>query len=418
MTKKSRRFAFDWWIIQKRVVYILIAIGILCGLAGGGALYVWKYGNPLKNVGSGVKLASGARFISFEGEVRVIRSATRETIVPGADTELYPGDTVQTQASGRASVSMADGSTLVVRPNSTIIVRDNASEDDGKKTNVHVVVDSGQMYVRTDQQPEGTNNVVETPKTQSKLGAQTGVSFDVKPEGTEEIRIKTGVIETTNRSGEKATLRGGEYVAVNPSGTISRPQKLLDVPSPSEPRDLEKVLAGASGSANISLRWVRPPSGTPAFYRVEVATSPFFVSDGKVIERDQLASNEFTASDLRPGVYFWRVRAIASSGQTSDWSDPKKFIVATQGTGSTVPVTNLVAELLGGRIYLIRGRSQPGTTIRVAGRETIVSSDGSFQVQVTAQPGSPDVSIDAEDSRGNVTPYRVSLAARPGPNRS
>ena len=52
---------------------------------------------------------------------------------------------MQTQASGRARIGLADGSTLVVRPNSTIIVRDNARADDGKKTNVHVVVDSGQM---------------------------------------------------------------------------------------------------------------------------------------------------------------------------------------------------------------------------------------------------------------------------------
>jgi len=148
MSTKTRRFVFDWWVIEKRVIYLGVAFFLLCGLAAGGAVYVWKYGNPLRNVGTNIKPASGARFMSFEGDVRIIRSATRETVVPGADTELYPGDTVQTQASGRARVSMADGSTLVVRPNSTIIVRDNASEDDGKKTNVHVVVDSGQMYVR------------------------------------------------------------------------------------------------------------------------------------------------------------------------------------------------------------------------------------------------------------------------------
>jgi hypothetical protein len=414
MSTKTRRFDFDWWVIQKRALYLLVAFFILCGLAAGGALYVWKYGNPLRNVGTGVKPPSGARFISFEGDVRVIRSATRETVVPGADTELYPGDTVQTQASGRARVSMADGSTLVVRPNSTIIVRDNATDDDGKKTNVHVVVDSGQMSVRTEQQPEGATNVVETPKQSSKVGGQTEASFGVNPEGTEEIRINQGAIETTNQAGEKQTLRGGEYVAINPSGTISRPQKLLDVPSPSEPRDLEKVLVGGGGSANISLKWLRPPSGTAAFYRVEVATSPFFVADGKVIERDQLASTEFTASDLRPGVYFWRVRASASSGQTSDWSEPKKFIVVTRGTGSRVPVTSLEAELLGGTIYLVRGRAEPGTTIRVAGRETIVPAEGSFQLQVTASAGTDEITIDAEDSRGNVTPYRLSLSARPG----
>jgi len=418
MSTKTRRFVFDWWVVQKRVVYLLVAVLVLCGIAVGGALYVWKYGNPLKNVGTGVKLASGARFISFEGDVRVIRSATRETVIPGADTELYPGDTVQTQASGRARVSMADGSTLVVRPNSTIIVRDNASEDDGKKTNVHVVVDSGQMYVRTEQQTDGTMNVVETHKTSSQIGAKTNASFAVNPDLTEEIRVNTGAIDLTNQRGEKTKIPGGSYVAVNPQGTLSPAQRLLDVPQPALPRDLEKFFVEGTGSASIPLKWIKPQTGTAGFYKVEVATSPFFVDGGKVIERDQLGSTEFSASDLRPGVYFWRVRAIASSGQTSDWSEPKKFIVATRGTGSNVPVSNLEAELLGGQVYLVRGRSEPGTTIRAAGRETIVPAEGSFQLQVTPPPGTGEITIDAEDSRGNVTPYRLSLYTRAGRGKS
>jgi hypothetical protein len=412
MSKKTGRFDFDWWVIKKRVIYLGIVLVILSGLAGGTALYVWKYGNPLKNVGNKVKMPSGARLISFEGDVRVIRAATRETIVPGSDTELYPGDTVQTQASGRARVSMADGSTLVVRPNSTIIIRDNASADDGKKTNVHVVVDSGQMSVRTENQPEGTTNVVETPKTKSKMGQQTGASFGVDPGGTEEIRVSTGAIETTDRNGQKTVLHEGEYVSVNPSGTISRPQKLLEIPAPSEPRELERVSASGNGSANISLKWLRPQSGGAAFYRVEVATSPFFVSDGKVIERDQLASTEFTASDLRPGVYFWRVRATAATGQTSDWSEPRKFIIVTRGTGSRVPVSSLTAELLWGRVYLVRGRSEPGTTIRIAGRETIVPTEGSFQIQTAAPEGAQEISIEAADPRGNSTQYHLPLSGR------
>src|SRR5436190_21812919 len=152
MGKNTRLFALDWWVVQKRVLYLLIALLVLCGVAGGGALYVWKFGNPLKNVGTASKLPAGARFISFEGDVRVIRAATRETITAGSDIELYPGDTVQTQAGGRARISMADGSTLVVRPNSIIVVRDNTGSDDGKKPNVKVAVESGQMYVRTEQQ--------------------------------------------------------------------------------------------------------------------------------------------------------------------------------------------------------------------------------------------------------------------------
>jgi hypothetical protein len=410
MATKTDRFAFDWWVVQKRSIYFGIALLVVCVLAGGFSLYVWKFGNPLRNVGTGIKTPAGARFISFEGDVRVIRASTRETIAARSDTELYPGDAVQTQETGRARIGMADGSTLVVRPNSIITVRDNARADGGKKSNVHVVVDSGQMYVRTEHQPEGTNNVVETPKTTSKLGEQTGATFGVNPEGTEEIRVNTGAIDLTNRSGEKTSITGGQYVAVNPSGTVSRPQKLLEVPVPSAPRDLDKVFVGASGSASVSLKWLRPSSGSPTYYRVEVATSPFFVADGRVIERDQLVAMEFNASDLRPGVYFWRVRATAATGQTSDWSEAKKFVVANRGTGSQVPVENLTAELLGGNIYLVRGQAEPGTTIRAVGRETLVSTAKSFQVQITAPPGENAITVEAMDPAGNSSNYKLALS--------
>ncbi len=411
VANRTSRFAYDWWIIQKRFVYLVIAIFLLCGLAVGAVIYVKKYGNPFANFAE-IKHPSGARFVSFEGDVRVIRAATRETIAANADTELYPGDTVQTQASGRARIALADGSTLLVKPNSTIIVRDNAKGDDGKRTNVHVHVESGQLSVRTEQQADGTTNVVETPKTKNTMGQQTNASFGVNPEGTEEIRVATGQIETTNSAGDKTSIKGGEYVSVNNSGRLSPAQKLLDVPQLAQPHDLEKVFVGDNGAATVALKWQRPQSGTPAYYRVEVATSPFFVADGKVIERDQLVATELGASDLRPGVYFWRVRATASSGQASDWSDPLKFIVATRGTGSQVSVLNLSTELLGGNLYLIRGRAEPGTTIRVGDRETIVATDGSFQIQITAARATREVTVEAQDPHGNSSQYKVSLSSR------
>ena len=411
VANKTSRFAFDWWIIQKRFVYLVIAIFLLCGMAVGAAIYVKIYGNPFKSFAE-LKNPSGARFVSFEGDVRVIRAATREIIAASAETELYPGDTVQTQANGRARIGLADGSTLLVKPNSTIIVRDNARADDGKRTNVHVHVESGQLSVRTEQQADGTTNVVETPKTKSSMGEQTSASFGVNAEGTEEIRVATGAIETTNQAGDKASIKGGEYVSVNNSGRLSPAQKLLDVPQPATPHDLEKVFVGTNGAANVALKWQRPQSGTPAYYRVEVATSPFFVTDGKVIERDQLVATEFGASDLRPGVYFWRVRATASSGQASDWSDPLKFIVATRGTGSQVAVSSLSTELLGGNLYLVRGRAEPGTTIRCGGRETIVAADGTFQVQISPARATREVTVEAQDVQGNSSQYKVSLSGR------
>lgn len=412
MATKNGRFDMDWWIVQKRQIYIIIAVLVFALLAGGAGLYVWKYGNPFASQKTTADMPEGARFASFEGDVRVIRASTRETLPASPKTQLYPGDTVQTQSDGRARITLADGSTLVIRPNSTVTIRDNTSTEGGQK-NVRVKVDTGQINVRTEQQPEGTSNVIETSQTQNKLASQTASSFNVNPDKTEEIRVQTGQIETTTNNGEKTVIRSSEYISVNPAGTIGQRERLLDGPIPTGPRNLERVSTGRNGAANVTLRWQRPQSGTAAHFRVEVATSPFFVPAGKVIERDQLASSEFTASDLRPGEYFWRVRAAARSGQASDWSEPLKFsVVSQQGTGDQLSFSEVAAEYVGGQIYLIRGRTQPGTTVSFMGRETLTDSSGLFRLQITASEGAREVTIEAQDQQGNRSQHRVPLVKR------
>lgn len=412
MIHKPARFYLDWWVVQKRVIYIIITLLLLSVAAAGAALYVWKYGNPFKNVGIVTDPSAGARFISFEGDVRVVRAATRETIVATSDTRLYPGDTVQTQDDGRARISMADGSSVNLRPNSTVIIRDNTKSegDDGQRISVRVAVENGQINVRTEAQSTGTDNVVETRQTQNRMAAETDASFDVNDSNhTEAIRVGTGSIETTTRSGEKTTVRDGEFIPITSQGAIGRREKLLDVPTPVSPRDLAKVYTGASGSTAVSLKWQRPPVGSPSHYRVELATSPFFVAGARVIERDQLAAMELNVADLRTGVYFWRVRATAASGQTSEWSEPQKFIVAQPVKGDTVNVTDWAVEYLGGNIYLVRGRTQPGTTIRITGREALAGSDGTFQLQITTV-GVREVDAEARTPDGNNSLYKLSLS--------
>src|SRR6266850_845707 len=114
MATKVSHFEFEWWVIQKRAVYIIALILALCAIVAGGVLYVWKYGNPLRNVAARSESLAGARFMSFEGDVRVIRASTRQVVIANTDIQLYPSDTVQTQTDGRARISMADGSTVVV----------------------------------------------------------------------------------------------------------------------------------------------------------------------------------------------------------------------------------------------------------------------------------------------------------------
>ncbi|HEX8475635.1 MAG TPA: FecR domain-containing protein [Pyrinomonadaceae bacterium] len=408
MGTKSRRFDFEWLIVSKRLIYTVVAIVVIMLLAGGVGAYIWTQGNPFKRAIDGAGVAAGARFDSFEGDVRVVRAETRETVPVRSDTRLYPGDIVQTQTDGRARISLADGSTLLVLPNSVITIGENTSAGDGQRANVRVAVDRGKINVRTEQQQEGTNNVVETPLTKNRLTSRTAATFGVREDKTEDIRVGDGQIETSTRNGETTTVRAGEYIAINQSGNVKARERLLDVPVPSAPRNQEKIQIRAGGTANVGLRWQRPAFGMPVYYRVEVATSPFFVSTGKVIERDQLAANEFNAGDLRPGNYFWRVQAVAASAQVSEWSDPLKFVVITgEGNSDHISISSVTVEYVAGNIYLVRGRTQPGNIIRALGREALAATDGSFQFQISAPKGTREITLQAEDPQGNKYNYRA-----------
>ncbi|HLL71272.1 MAG TPA: FecR domain-containing protein [Pyrinomonadaceae bacterium] len=402
MTTKSSRFDLEWWIVSKRVIYSLVALLVVAVVASGFGLYTWLYGNPFKSGATEIHAPAGARFISFDGDVRVVRAQTRESLLARSDTQLYPGDIVQTQADGRARIQLADGSNLIVRPNSVVTIRDNTSYEGGQRTNVRVAVARGQINVRTEQQPEGGSNIVETPLTKNNLAGQTGASFDVREDNSEGIRVSSGQLETVTRGGVKTTVQGNEYIALNQQGNIKSRESLLAMPLLVSPRDLEKISATDKGATSVTLRWVRPQTGTPRHYRVEVATSPFFVQAGKVTERDQLEATQFGVSDLRAGIYFWRVRAVASSGQISEWTEPQKFTVvaARQGTADHITLSNVAFEYIGGSIYVARGRTQPGNTIRINGRETLAAADGSFQLQISVPKAAREIIFEAEDSQG------------------
>jgi len=132
---KYRKFYIEWWNIRKSTIYGLIALVLLVsGIAIGGwwaSRNNWFAAQVVTDVPK-----DAARIISFEGDVRITRAATRETIVVTKETYVAAGDTIQTQSDGRATVQMIDGSVYSVRPNSTVVVRDSSSLFGGKNVRV------------------------------------------------------------------------------------------------------------------------------------------------------------------------------------------------------------------------------------------------------------------------------------------
>jgi hypothetical protein len=400
MEKKHQGFYVDWWQIRRSTVYggaaLLLFLGLLCGVGW----WLWR-GNFLAAAPETTEMPKdAAKLVSFEGDVRIVRAATRETILITKPTFVSAGDTIQTQADGRAQVWMIDGSILSIRPNSAIVIRDSASIFGG--TNVRVTLDDGQINVKTQDQTETSENVVEVLESESRVLAQTDASFNVNEQtGGGEIRISRGGVET-NVGGERVVIRENEFAAVK-DGKITPKEGLLNSPKPVAPANSEQITA----ASDVSFRWQKPEAISAVGFYLQVSKSPFFVADAMVIERENLTNQIFTLANLAPGTYYWRLRAAAASGQTSEWGEPWKFTIIKQAASETLTASDWLVEKVGGNIYLVSGKTQPGATVRIAGRDVFAAADGSFRLQVSAS--SANITVEISDERGNRSRYGLNL---------
>jgi hypothetical protein len=243
---------------------------------------------------------------------------------------------------------------------------------------------------------------------ENRLTARTDASFGINPTtNIGEIRVSRGIVEALTSLGEKLTIKDSEYTSVNESGKLSPKEKLLEAPKLISPSTLEKIMAGDAGTIDITLRWQRVGAVAIAHYRLEVASSPFFVADGVLLQQEPVVPPSLTLVDLKPATYFWRVRAVANSGQVGEWSEPWKFTVVTREEGETIEVSGWQVDKVGSGVYLISGRANPGASVRIMGRETFALGDGSFRLQVSTQ--TPHIEVSVGDEHGKRSRYRLSL---------
>jgi hypothetical protein len=399
---KYRKFYVEWWNIQKSTMYGLAAFIVLAAAIGGGLWYASKH-NLLVPTPEIEIPKDAARIVSFEGDVRLIRAQTRETILVTKETYVAAGDTIQTQADGRAIVQMIDGSVYAVRPNSTVVVRDSTSLLGGK--NVRVRVNEGQLNVRTNDQPADSKNIVELGDSENELQSKTDASFNTNGANGGEIRISRGGVETTI-GGEKTTIGENQYASVN-GNKLSAREKLLAPPRAISPDNNGQLVDSTGNGINVAFSWQDSEAGNAANYYLQVAKSPVFASDAIMVDRAALTTREFRLSGLLPGAYYWRLKSTGKSGQITNWSEAFRFVVVKGSGSATIDAGEWTVESVGGNVYLIGGRTLPGMVVRALERQVFAGPDGLFKIQVSTP--STEVHVEIGDDRGNRSGYILSM---------
>lgn len=401
MESKYRKIYVEWWKIRKSTISGLIifcAVALVIGVSSWWAVRNnWFVPSDVSELPK-----NAARVISFEGDVRITRATSRETVLVTKETRIAAGDTIQTQSDGKATVQMVDGSIYSLRPNSTLVIRDNSSLFGGN--NVRVSLDDGQINVRTEQQPENSENIVEMMDSETRLRSETDASFnaDAQTNGGE-IRISRGSVETTI-SGEKATINTGEFAAVN-EGKITSREKLIEPPRSSSPENMSQIVDSSGRGVNVAFTWLG--DGNSIGYHLQVSRSPVFASDQILVDRSALAALEFRLAGVSPGTYYWRLKTSSQSGQTSEWSDPWKFNVVKREASKEIEVTAWKVEPVGGNVFIVSGRTSSGLQVRAQDRKVFAGGDGSFRLQISTPLS--EVAVELGDDRGNRAGFVLSM---------
>jgi len=156
----------------------------------------------------------------------------------------------------------------------------------------------------------------------------------------------------------------------------------------------------------IDLRW--SPVKNAQRYRIQISRSRLFVPDATDVDLDNRVENSVRVKVSREGSYFWRVAAIDSNGNPSDWSLVRRFRMLTEpprmGLGGPPPKLAISQPQQMGNLFLIFGKTDPGAIVTVNAEAADVEPDGSFKKTITIDhEGYSTLVIKAVDASGNET---------------
>jgi hypothetical protein len=393
-----------WHTVKYRTV-VLYAVVVLAIVLASGYLIFPETSNsliqhisdafPAHDGGVATISARQARFVNLDGKVQVKKVSSVQWMNADYQLTLDKGDAIQTGPEGVARIAFADGTTYTVKGDTYVTVEDNSVEQD-RATKVGMHISSGQVDLATGTwEMPGSKAEVSFESAVASVRANTRAAVRSDPNTKEEeITVATGSAEL-NRGNEHLDIGQWERASFTANGPITK-SEVLAPPQLAEPINLAAVIVADPNQDPVHFSWKTVP--TARSYEFQVSTTAMF---NRIAIDKKLAGTSLDVSGLTPGDYFWRVRAIDDKSNTSDASDPFKFILAAQGKEQEMLLEVDSPELHGNNVE-ISGRTEPGAALIINGEQVAdIERDGHFRY--FTQPmtrGSHTIVITGQNRRG------------------
>lgn len=353
--------------------------------------------DALKHSGRGGE----AQFIAVQGGVEVRRGERGTWDEARARMVLDSGDYVKTAENGSAEVMFLDGTLYTVRPNTLLLIT-RLPTAEGAPGEQAIEMEYGWVNLNTTAQ---SGSRVTTPHAEARVAEQTEatVTYD-QQSATGRFAAYSGSVEVATDKGQRQQLAGLEQVVQTEAGLS---EKLPLPPAPELVQPANNAEVDLSTNDRLVLAW--EPVATASRYALQVSRNRLFVDN--VIDVDNRTRTRATLGVRGEGDFEWRVAALTKDGVRGPWSDPGRFrIAAVRGAGGldkTPPEVELADVQSYGSIFIFSGRTEPGSSVAVAGEQVAVKADGSFTKTVQLeQEGWNIVEVKVRDAAGNETVRR------------
>ncbi len=340
-----------------------------------------------------------AQFISVQGRVEYRRGDGTSWENARARALLYTGDHVKTGSNGSAEILFRDGTLYTARPDTQLIISRSYSAA-GTPGEQAIRMDYGWVNLNT---PERRGSKVTTPEAEARIAGESEatVTYDAGSK-TGWFATYRGEMEVAPAGGEARRLQELERV-VQAGGRLAESEPLPEAPKLGAPEDNAEL--DMDRTRELELDWEPVPGATG--YALQVSRSHLFVDN--VIDAEDRDSTRATLGLRGPGTFLWRVAARSPGGELGPWSPSRKFRVsalrrAEAGGDRRPPEIELEQVRAYGSIFIVGGRTEPGSVVEVNGEPVQVAADGSFTktIQVTKE-GWSFIEVRARDAGGNET---------------
>jgi hypothetical protein len=338
-----------------------------------------------------------ATFTHLKGDIQVQKAGSLNWDTARKGMKLNKGDRIRTRSGSTCIVQFDDGSQLTVKSDSLVHI-DELSEDVRTRTKnsaIKLLVSDVEASILRPT-AKGSRFLIETPGSIAQV-RKARMNIRVDDKNQTEYSLISGDV-SVSAGGRDVKLGTGERVRLAGEGRVMSRGKLLGVPEPRVPPNLDWRVS-SDEKFPVAFEWAAV--GGADHYHIVVATDRYFT--GVVYESERVRGTKTRIPQLSPGMYYWRVSSIDAKGNESLFS---RFSVFRLIQDLTPPYFTMNDPIVldaeeGGRTYLA-GAVEPGSRLTVNGVPAPLGPDGSFRFFTSYSGGTSWLDIEAMDPAGNI----------------